>query len=359
MSDIQDMIAASVHRMFSEMVDARIIDATEAGAWPGGLWETVQESGFTKVLAAETGDDTGGKWSSAFPVFHAIGFHRAPLPLAETILAHALLSQAGMPAPDGPLTVIQQQPGRQLLFTLDQDRLILDGTACAVPWARFADAIVVAGTIGERQLLGLIRNDAAGCSVRQAANIAGEPRDELRFERSPCVAFAVCDNALPDMPVTLYGALARAAMMAGAARSVLQQSVHYANERVQFGRPIGKFQAIQQSLAILAGEVVSAETAAMAACEAAGKAPRWFDVAAARIRAGQAASVAANIAHQVHGAIGFTHEHPLHYATRRLWSWRAEFGAESMWAEQLGRQAIERGGDAFWSELTAQQSARD
>jgi acyl-CoA dehydrogenase len=127
----------------------------------------------------------------------------------------------------------------------------------------------------------------------------------------------------------------------------------YANERVQFGRPIGKFQAIQQSLAVLAGEVSCAQSAALAACEAAGAAPRLFDVAVAKITAGQAAGVAANIAHQVHGAIGFTYEHSLHYATRRLWSWRAEFGAESVWAEQLGRQAIASGGREFWSALTA------
>ena len=61
----------------------------------------------------------------------------------------------------------------------------------------------------------------------------------------------------------------------------------------------------------------------------------------------------AGIAHQVHGAIGFTYEHALHFVTRRLWSWRTEFGAESLWAERIGRRAASRGAAALWSDLTA------
>ena len=56
--------------------------------------------------------------------------------------------------------------------------------------------------------------------------------------------------------------------------------------------------------------------------------------------------------HQVHGAIGFTYEHSLHFATRRLWSWRAEFGSESVWAIELGRRVAARGADNLWNDLT-------
>ena len=60
----------------------------------------------------------------------------------------------------------------------------------------------------------------------------------------------------------------------------------------------------------------------------------------------------AAIAHQVHGAIGFTHEHSLHFATRRLWAWREEFGADAWWAERLGQAAIAAGAAGFWPALT-------
>ena len=139
--------------------------------------------------------------------------------------------------------------------------------------------------------------------------------------------------------------------MAGALESVLSQTVQYACERIQFGRPIGKFQAIQQSIAVMASEVTAAGTAVEAACEAANRGPARFEIAAAKIRAGMAAGVSAAIAHQVHGAIGFCYEHTLQFGTRRLWSWRAEFGNESSWAQRLGAQAIRRGGDRFWEDL--------
>jgi len=147
--------------------------------------------------------------------------------------------------------------------------------------------------------------------------------------------------------------MARAAQMAGALEACLLQSVRYATERKQFGRPIGSFQAIQQNLAVLAGHVAAAGIAAESAFRAAERGDARFEVAVAKVRAGEAAGIGAGIAHQTHGAIGFTYEHSLHFATRRLWSWRAEFGSESAWARELGRAVAARGADALWSDLTA------
>ena len=147
---------------------------------------------------------------------------------------------------------------------------------------------------------------------------------------------------------------------------LLAQSVQYASDRVQFGKPIGKNQAIQQQLALLAGEVAAARVAAIVACADAphADAPHAgttdcaatvFSAAVAKIRCGEAASRAAAIAHQVHGAIGFTQEHPLHFATRRLWAWREQFGTDAQWAARLGRAAIQAGADGFWPALSDQQ----
>jgi acyl-CoA dehydrogenase len=147
--------------------------------------------------------------------------------------------------------------------------------------------------------------------------------------------------------------------MAGALEALLEMSVAYANERVQFGRPIGKFQAIQQDLARLAGEVAAAGMASRAAFHAADHAARdlSFDptpeIAAAKIRLGDAADLAPGIAHQVHGAIGFTYEHRLHFFTRRLWSWRAEFGTASQWADQLGAMVETHGAAGLWPWVTS------
>jgi alkylation response protein AidB-like acyl-CoA dehydrogenase len=152
----------------------------------------------------------------------------------------------------------------------------------------------------------------------------------------------------------LMGAAVRSVETAGALQAVLDLSVRYANERVAFERPIAKFQAVQHGLARLAGEVAAAIAAAGSAADAIAQAPRledeavFLEVAAAKIRSAQAAAEGAGIAHQVHGAIGFTREHVLHRFTLRLLAWRDDFGNESQWAAALGGRVAARGPDEFW-----------
>ena len=136
--------------------------------------------------------------------------------------------------------------------------------------------------------------------------------------------------------------------------AALVLSTRYANDRVQFGQPIAKFQAIQQQLALLAEQAAAALVAVESAASAvaAGRPSAALAVAAAKIRAGEAAGKVAEIAHQVHGAIGFTHEHSLHRLTRRLWSWRDEFGTESRWSQELGREVMSAGANTLWPTIT-------
>jgi acyl-CoA dehydrogenase len=188
--------------------------------------------------------------------------------------------------------------------------------------------------------------------VTRDQNLAREPRDTLVFEGSP-VAAAPAARGVPANAVWLYGALARSAQMAGGLDYLLRQASQYATERRQFGKPIGSFQVIQQNLAVLAGHTAAAGTAAANAFRAADRGDAAFEIAAAKVRVGEAVGVGASIAHQTHGAIGFTYEHALQFVTRRLWSWRAEFGGEGDWAVELGRAVAERGADALWPHLTA------
>lgn len=358
MSDIRNLVSESINKMFVEGIDAKRLEAAEEGEWPADLWNLVDESGFTKVLLAEEDGGTGGGWVDAHPVLHAVGYHRAPLPLAETVVGNWLLSQAGLPVGDGACTVLQQRAGGSLRLELDGG-LVLSGQAASVPWARIAERLVVAGSVDGKPVIGLLMLDAPGIRITPDTNAAHEPRDRVAFDRCRCLAFTLPEaGMLSDEPVLQYGALARSVAMAGALESVLAQTVQYAGERIQFGRPIGKFQAIQQLIALMASEVTAAGTAVETACEAADRGPARFEIAVAKIRAGMAAGVSSAIAHQVHGAIGFCFEHTLQFGTRRLWSWRAEFGSESSWAQRLGAQAIRRGGDRFWEDLlTATGSA--
>jgi acyl-CoA dehydrogenase len=345
MSETSSMIEESIQRILAGQVNRKVLDAAESGEWPHALWEALEQSGFTAILGAGE-DESGAQWADAYPMFHAIGRYSAPVPLAETAIANYLIATHGLPRREGALTFLDVKEHA----TLADGALTLNATVHAVPWARRAQAYVVTARVDGRQALALVDAGAAGLRVDAGTNLAGESIDSVVFERCRAEAFTLPDR---EVDLQVYGALIRAAMMAGAIEAVLVSSVEYANERVQFGRPIGKFQAIQQSLAQLAGEATSSQSAALAAFSSVAEEPGRFETAVAKIRAGRAAGLASSIAHQVHGAIGFTWEHTLHYATQRLWSWRAEYGTEAWWSAELGRAAIARRSGNFWIDLTS------
>jgi acyl-CoA dehydrogenase len=142
--------------------------------------------------------------------------------------------------------------------------------------------------------------------------------------------------------------------MAGALERVLELTIEHVSTRVQFGRPLAKFQAIQQELAKLAGEVAAASAAADQAADAyADGGDLTFAVAVARARMGEAAGKANAIAHQLHGAIGFTREHALHRLTTALWAWRDEFGTQRYWTLMIGQRAFAAGREGYWPMVVA------
>jgi acyl-CoA dehydrogenase len=295
---------------------------------------------------------------AAYPVLRGLGYWQVPLPLAETMVAAQLLSAPACRCPDGPVDADRTRPGQRTADPCADGggAAFVSGTAHGVPWARHAQAAVLSLADGRLALLDL--RGAPGVTVQPHADTAGLPADTLVLADARCVA-AVAAHPLPlAQPVWTLGAVARSAMMVGALEWTLAQAVQYAGDRVQFGKPIGKNQAIQQNLALMAGDVAAARMAALVAVnDAPGPqgcdgAACLFSAAVAKVRCGEAATRGTGIAHQVHGAIGFTQEHALHFATRRLWAWRADFGSDAHWAAELGRAAIQARAAGFWPALT-------
>lgn len=146
------------------------------------------------------------------------------------------------------------------------------------------------------------------------------------------------------LPLEL-AAVVTAAQMVGALERVLELSVAFANQRVQFGRPIGKFQAIQHQLAVMAEQVASARMAAQIGCQ--GRSQGWVPdrlrAAVAKSRTSEAAGIVAPMAHAIHGAIGITAELDLQLYTRRLHAWRVEHGSELAWNRVLGEAVLASG----------------
>ncbi|MBI4608265.1 MAG: acyl-CoA dehydrogenase family protein [Candidatus Rokubacteria bacterium] len=345
------MLADVVARLFTDRVTKDLLEAAEQGQWPTSLWETVEESGLTVPLVPEAKGGAGGTWRDAHVVVRAAGRHAVPLPLPETIVASWLLSGAGLDVPRGPLTLAPVQRDDALTLRRAGTAWRLSGTAARVPWGGAAGHVVVVAAADGRTMVALL---AAGSGrVTADLNLAREPRHTLGFDDAPVLAVAPAGDHIPANAIRLYGALIRSAQMAGGLQYLLDQSVRYATERRQFGKPIGAFQAIQHQLAVLSEQSAAAGVAAAHAFRAAEGGDARFEIAVAKIRAGEAAGIGAAIAHQVHGAIGFTYEHSLHFVTRRLWAWRAEFGDEGHWAAELGQAVARRGADALWPDLTA------
>jgi acyl-CoA dehydrogenase len=222
-----------------------------------------------------------------------------------------------------------------------------------------SNRFVVLAAVAEGTLVAVV--DPAHCKIVAGGNLAFEPRDRIAIDNVIAEAAALTTTLTPAA-LRLRGALARSLQIAGALEAALELSVHYAGERVQFGRKIAQFQSIQHELARFAGEVAAAVGAAMSAAgilerggsEHSGKhsADAHLAVASAKIRCSRAAQEGAMIAHQVHGAIGFTDRYALHHATLRLWSWREEFGNEAVWAQELGGAIAAAGADQLWPALS-------
>jgi acyl-CoA dehydrogenase len=329
----------SAMRLFADHATPEVLAEAGDGLWPGTLWQAVEDAGYLDVLL-----DGPANMVEAATILRAAGHHAAPIPLAETMLARWLCAAAQLAAPDGVLTLAPVEPGDRLIIGTGA----VSGTARHIPWGLEATAIVI---VAEREAA---LSSSGTFSWDAGDNLANEPRDTLSAAGAHADARALPDG-IDAALVLRWGALLRAAQMAGAMEAALAISTQYANERVQFGRPIGKLQAIQQQMAVLAehaaASLVAVENAARAVAE--GRASAGFACAAAKLRAGEAAGKVAEIAHQVHGAIGFTQEYPLHHATRRLWSWRDEFGSEAYWARELGRRIAEAGADGLWPLMAA------
>ena len=279
------------------------------------------------------------------------GAFAVPLPLAETMLANRILAGAGLELPGGPLTLAPvRAEDRLTLEPAGDGRWRLSGVAHRVPWGRDAGVVVLAAYEGGYRV-GHVPVGRA--EVTADVNLANEPRDALRFDTVlPADAVALA-SGLTSADVRGLGAAARSIAMAGALGRILEMTTAYANERSQFGRPIGKFQAIQQHLAVLAGQAAAGRAAGDMAVQAVTHGAPPLPIAAAKVRCGEAAGIAAAIAHQVHGAMGFTHEHSLHFLTKRLWSWRDEFGGEAEWSRLIGREVARAGADGLWPLVTS------
>ena len=347
------VLVNTVTRLFSELSTPDVINRAEAGEPQQQLWNALCE---TAIPWAWVPEDYGGAGLSVVecaPVLRLAGRYAVPAPLCETLIAGWLLARTGSDVPATSLTVAPVNRAGSVALTQDGR---LNGVVYRVPYAAEVEQlIVIVPCDNEFAVVSVPETDA---QLSNGRNLAGEPLNDIRFNDLKVDIIRKCKYPGLSEALLRVGAQVRSLQVAGALERMLEMTVEYAKERKQFGRPIAGFQAVQHNIAVLA------EEAAAAQCAADNGLMQWarfgmddsrteFAIAAAKVRCGEAAARGAKIAHQVHGAMGFAREYPLHQFTRRLWSWCDDFGSTSDWALKLGYLVCREGSTALWPTITA------
>lgn len=326
-------IAATAAQICSEWTPEAA--ARYSGGWADEVWDSLTKAEFTVLPVPESSGGAGAGLAEAAVVVHEIGRAAVPVPLTETaLLAGWLLTAASRTVPTGPLTA---SAPTDMAVDRCAGGYRLTGKLSRVPYGHLAERVAVLLDRAE-PLVAIL--DSPREAWERGRNLAGEPRDTLLLQDTfvPGEDVTEVDATISGRAFRVRGALGRALLLSGAMEAALDSTITYAGQREQFGRPISRFQAVSHHLAAMAEEAAASTTVAMSAATA-GQQPDWILTAAAKAQAGRAAGVVARLAHQVHGALGFTDEHPLRLITTRLWSWRDEFGNERFWERELGAAA--------------------
>lgn len=354
MSFESDLLRDSTARLFVDLFDRPSLDARPKPESIGTVWTAFEEAGLPLAAVPEALGGVGATLGDAMALVCLCGAHAVPAPLAETIMAGWIWSVGAKSAPpDGPLTIAAGQMISAAHLRPSSSGWTIGATLARVPWARQAKSVLFEADHEGRRVLVCAPLSAA--KITAGSNMALEPRDTVQFEAAALAASCVvaADAACSSSRIHEVFALTRAAQLSGAMATALDRTIVYANERIQFGKPIGKFQAVQHQLAMAAGEAAAAQAAVDLAVALADDAGRFaLASAAAKARASEAAGVLASVCHQTHAAIGFTNEHPLQLYTRRLWAWRDEAGAETYWHRVIGERLLAEPPQDVWPLLT-------
>lgn len=311
---MQSLLSDSFEEILRGLCDAASVRAIERGAAWAELWRRLDETGFVDALVPESRGGAGLSLADVHPLLEACGRYALPVPLAETMLARAMLASAAMPAPAGPVVLAPcSAQGKTVVAPL---------LACA--------ATAGHALISLRGEMACVPLEAARRLPLAPGSLAGS----LVWPQSAFDAAEPKLRAAYDLEVV--NACLLAAQMAGAMARACEMTVRYALERSQFGRPIGSFQAVQQQISVMAEQSALAHAAARLGCNSSGPLPEARAAAVAKGVTSECAAAVAAIAHAVHGAIGITAEHPLQCFTRRLHDWRRCGGSEVYWYRRTG-----------------------
>lgn len=310
---MREIIRDSLERILVDTCTPSIVRRVEETTETAQLWNQIEESGFLDALIPEHAGGAGLALFDILPIPDLCGRFAVPLPIAETTMLRGLLALAGSDVPAGSLTLA--------IGSLSAGNAV---RANRVPLGRVADYVLVETGAAVRFLPRTTADIGPSAFVLDA---------DMEWDASE-----VAKSQAISLPVSVrvVQAFIYAAQLGGAFAAVFERTLDFANQRQQFGKPIGKFQAIQHHLALMAEQVFSARMAVELTAIGSGLELDAHRIAVAKARSSEAAVELSALAHAIHGAIGFTEEYDLQLFTRRINAWRLAAGSESYWFAELG-----------------------
>ena len=322
-SEDQLQLTAAVRQLLDGELSPQVRASSEASARRGALWKALAEQGVFALLVPEEHDGLGLTELDAAGVLEELGRAAAPGPVAETMfIAPRLLS--GNP---------------EQLQALAAGQLAVAVTALPGGYAAHADIADLVLALAEEEVRAL--PGAAGPEMQPQV----DPTRPLAAVPSGQGTILAAGAAAKELVAAArnYGAVAAAAQLVGAAARLLDDTIRYAGQRHQFGHPIGSFQAVKHKLADVAVAVAFARPlvhrACYSLCYRLPTAAR--DASAAKAAAADAAELAARVALQVHGAIGYTEEAELQVWLKRVWALVPEWGDAHLHRQQVATALLD------------------
>ena len=313
------MFVEAIDDILKDQCTPAVVRAIQAGGSAATLWDALSSAGFLELLCAEADGGAGLTLGELFPVLRCFGHHTVPVPVAQTIVARALVGSQ-LVLPPGMVTLAQT-------FHREASGAI----SCALtPYGLLADYVLA------RDGDGLLLLPCAAAS-RVGTGVPNSLTASLTWpDESSAIRVLHGGAMLPAFAAALH-----AALLSGAMNRVFEMTLQYCNDRVQFGKSLGKFQAVQHQLSVMAEHTAAATMAAEAAFQGSENCPSLLSAAMAKSRTSEASVLVASIAHALHGAIGVTEEYDLQLLTRSLHEWRTAHGSEAYWNTVIGQQVLQ------------------
>ena len=349
LSEIQQMLKTSAREVLAQEFPFEVVRAMEVDekGFTPELWQSMSELGWLGLVVPEKYGGAGGSFFDLGMLLEEMGRALTPGPFFSTVALGALTvmdagdeaMQAkllpGIASGETMMTLAVAEEGGgyssadvRLWARHQSGEFVLSGRKMFVPDAQVADYAIVATRTGERLdprngiTLFLVPLDAEGINVTPHSTMALEKQAQVEFDNVRIPVDSVMgsvDKGWPELERALQrAATAKGLEMVGGADAVLEMTLDYLKDRVQFGRPVGTFQALQHHCANMAIDVEGSRYAVYQAAQRISEGlPAGREVAVAKAWVSDAYMRVCATAVQCHGAVGFTAEHDLQLFVRR------------------------------------------